>query len=141
MTRATLYLLDTNTCIHIMNHEPPQVRAKMVEVSNAGHTLGLSAVALHELLFGVRRSATSRQAENMKRLRRFAAALDIFDFDDPAAEEAAQLRSALTAAGTPIGPYDALIAGHALSLNAVLITNNVREFSRVPGLKYEDWTV
>ncbi len=121
-----------------MNRQPEKVTRKVEEVADAGHTLGISTVTLHELWFGVHNSG--RAAFNAKRLQDLVAALDVYPFDDPAAELSAELRAGLKAKGTPIGGFDTLIAGHALSLHAVLVTNNTREFGRVAGLKLEDWT-
>lgn len=71
----------------------------------------------------------------------FAARLEVLDYDSQAAEHSGQLRAELARAGTPIGPFDQLIAGHARARGLVLVTNNVREFQRVPGLRNEDWLV
>lgn len=139
MTRPQLHLLDTNTCIYIMNEEPQQVRDKMLHATMSGHVLGISSITLHELWLGVWRS--SRQATNSGRLSRFVSGLHVFPFDDAAAEISSEVRATLLGLGQPIGPYDMLIAGHTLSLSAVLVTNNTKEFSRVAGLKFEDWTV
>ncbi|MEF2280109.1 type II toxin-antitoxin system VapC family toxin [Deinococcus sp. YIM 134068] len=137
MSLPRLYLLDTNTCVFIMNEEPKQVRGRMVEVTEEGHTLAISSVTLHELWFGVWRS--SRQSTNAKRLGNFISGLHVFPFEDSAAEKAAEVRAGLASTGKPIGPYDQLIAGHAIALKAILVTNNLSEFRRIEGLKVEDW--
>lgn len=133
-----LYLLDTNICIFTMNRRPEQVGRRMGEVTAAGHRLGISSVTLHELWYGVRRSG--RPEHNAARLSALVGTLDVFDFGPDAAEAAAGIRAALAGNGSPIGPYDVLIAGHALSLGARVVTNNLGEFARVPGLPCEDWT-
>ncbi|WP_019588378.1 type II toxin-antitoxin system VapC family toxin [Deinococcus apachensis] len=138
MTSPLLYLLDTNICIFTMNRRPEQVGRRMGEVTAAGHRIGLSSVTLHELWYGVRRSG--RPEQNTARLSTLTQTLDVFDFGPDAAETAAGIRAALAGSGSPIGPYDVLIAGHALSLNARVVTNNLGEFGRVPGLRCEDWT-
>ncbi|EYB67263.1 hypothetical protein DEIPH_ctg046orf0069 [Deinococcus phoenicis] len=138
MTPPLLYLLDTNICIFTMNRRPEQVGRRMQEVTSAGHRLGISSVTLHELWYGVRRSG--RPDQNAARLSAFVGTLDVFDFGKDAAEAAAQIRAALASSGSPIGPYDVLIAGHAQSLNARVVTNNLGEFAHVPGLRCEDWT-
>ncbi|WP_102128113.1 PIN domain-containing protein [Deinococcus planocerae] len=94
MSRPRLYLLDTNICISIMNEDPRRVRARMAEVTEAGHSLGISSLSLHELWFGVWRS--SRQATNARRLTNFLADLYVFPFENSAAEKAAEVRASLT---------------------------------------------
>ena len=139
MTSAPLlFLLDTNTCVSIMNARPARVRGRMKTATDMGHALGISSITLHELQFGVHNSA--RPDENSERLSTFVAGLDVFAFGNAAAEQAAIHRAVLKRSGQPIGPYDLLIAGHALALNAVLVTNNTGEFGRVEGLNVEDWT-
>ncbi|WP_420594465.1 type II toxin-antitoxin system tRNA(fMet)-specific endonuclease VapC [Deinococcus sp.] len=133
----TLYLLDTNICIFVMNLRPAGVRERMEATTRAGHRLAISSITFHELHYGVQNSA--RPQENGERLNAFAAGLSILPFDQFAATQAAIQRRRLSKAGQPIGPYDLLIAGHALALGAVLATNNVGEFERVAGLNVEDW--
>ena len=135
---ANLYLLDTNICIFAMNHRPAVVLERLEHTLERGHLLGISSITLHELWYGVHRS--TRVAFNEARLEAFCATLDIYLFDEAAAEHAGECRATLMSAGTPIGPYDLLIAGHALALGAVLVTNNAAEFGRIRGLKLEDWT-
>lgn len=139
MTLPALYMLDTNICIFVMNERPPQVRARMAAVTATGQNLAISSVTLHELQYGIANSV--QQAQNQKRLNSFVAGLDVLDFGQAAAEVSADQRARLKNLGQPIGPYDLLIAGHALALNAVLITNNTREFGRVAGLNVEDWSL
>lgn len=138
MIRPKLFLLDTNTCIYIMNSEPQAVRERMAEATRAGNALGISSITRHELWFGVWRSA--RHATNAKRVTEFLDVIHTFPFGDSAAEASAEVWASLASTGQPIGHYDVLIAGHTLSLNAVLVTNNMGEFSRVAGLNSEDWT-
>lgn len=133
-----LYMLDTNICVFVMNDRPPRVRVRMKERTDHGHTLSISSVTFHELQCGVANSA--QVDENQHRLARFVAGLTVLDFGQSAAAHAADQRASLRRLGTPIGPYDVLIAGHALALDAVLVTNNTGEFGRVEGLSVEDWS-
>jgi tRNA(fMet)-specific endonuclease VapC len=100
--------------------------------------LGISSVTAAELFFGVARTGSQR---NLTALRRFLAALEIAAFDAAAAEISGSLRAWLALQGTPIGPYDTLIAAHAQAIGATLVSNNTREFERVPGLRVENWAV
>lgn len=129
------FLLDTNICIYCIKQKPRPVldRFRKLPVS----AVGVSAITVAELEFGVANS--SDPARNRAALLAFLAPLDIAAFDDRAAEEYGRVRAHLQSRGTPIGPLDTLIAGHALSLGVTLVTNNEREFSRVPGLNVENW--
>ena len=129
------YLLDTNTCIYIIKRSPPHVyeRFKRLRVGD----VGVSAITYCELQFGVANS--SRPAENQLALTEFLAPLDVLDFPSAAAIVFGEIRAHLQRVGTPIGNYDLLIAAHALHQGFTLITNNIAEFKRVPGLKVENW--
>lgn len=129
-----LYLLDTNICIYIINRRPPGVFDRF-----AGLQIGqvaISSITGVELSYGVEKSGSSR---NRQALDKFLAPLDVLPFDDAAMRRYGGLRSGLERQGTPIGAMDQLIAAHALALNAVLVTNNLREFECVPGLRLENW--
>jgi tRNA(fMet)-specific endonuclease VapC len=128
------FMLDTDICIHTINERPPSVLRAFREHESAG--LGISSVTAAELFFGVARTGSQR---NLDALRRFLSALEIAPFDAGAAEVSGSLRSWLTAHGTPNGPYDTLIAAHAHALGVTLVTNNQREFERVPGLQLANW--
>lgn len=130
------YMLDTDICIYVINARPPQVLEAFK--AHAAEGLGISAVTAAELFFGVARTGSER---NLQALRQFLAALEIAPFDDQAAEVFGSLRAWLTAQGTPIGPYDTQIAAHAQSLGLTLVSNNTREYARVPGLRVENWAV
>ena len=130
-----MFLLDTNACIRILNGSSPRLVARLRAHEPA--EIRLAAVVRAELLHGARRSA--RAAENLRLLARFFEPLVCLPFDDACAERYGQLRVELERAGTPIGPNDLLIAATALALDLVLVTHNVAEFSRVPGLRFEDW--
>lgn len=134
MTRAVRYLLDTNTCIYIINRQPPAVFERFKQLQ-AGQ-IAISSITGAELHFGV---AKSRSERNLRALEKFLAPLEVLSFDESAMLEYGRLRSHLEGAGTPIGALDTLIAAHALALDCVLVTNNLREFERVPKLRLENW--
>lgn len=127
-------LLDTNVCVDVLRGHP-KVLAQMEAVSPA--ECAISSVTVFELLSGVRRSA--RPEQERKKLEKFFAVVGVLPFDAKAATQAAGIRSVLEATGLKIGPYDLLIAGHALGAGCPLVTNNTREFSRVEGLELVDW--
>ncbi|WJI14235.1 type II toxin-antitoxin system VapC family toxin [Pseudoxanthomonas winnipegensis] len=129
-----LYLLDTNICIYIINRRPPGVFEHF-----AGLQIGqiaISSITGAELDYGVAKSGSQR---NRQALDKFLAPLDVLSFDEAAMRRYGALRSGLERQGTPIGAMDQLIAAHALALDAVLVSNNLREFERVPGLRLENW--
>jgi tRNA(fMet)-specific endonuclease VapC len=128
------YLLDTDICIYVINKRPERVLDRFLMHEAAG--LGVSSVTAAELLYGV---AKKRSERNLVALRRFLAPLEIAPFDFPAAEIYGGLRAWLASQGTPIGPHDTQIAATALALGITLVSNNTREYSRVPGLKLENW--
>ncbi|MEN5201478.1 tRNA(fMet)-specific endonuclease VapC [Pseudomonas wadenswilerensis] len=128
------YMLDTNICIFTLKNKPQVVR----EAFNRHHgQLCISTVTLMELIYGAEKSSAPER--NLSVVEGFAARLEVLNYDDRAATHSGQLRAELARAGTPIGPYDQMIAGHARSLGLLLVTNNMREFQRVPGLRVEDW--
>ena len=134
-----MVLLDTNAVIAILNNRPPAVRDRLRVALSTETAIGISSVVVYELWYGVARS--QRRSENAERLRVFLSGdIDVFAFDDEDAEKAGDLRAQLEAAGTPIGPYDLMIAAQAVRLGATLVTANVSEFARVSGLDWEDWT-
>lgn len=127
------YSLDTNAVIGLMNGEPPDLRAK-VRALTAGEAV-MSAVVLHELVWGAYKS--ERVERNLDRIRRLG--LPVVDFGDEDAHAAGQIRAQLNRKGTPIGPYDLLIAGQAWARGLTVVTRNIGEFRRVEGLKVEEW--
>jgi len=129
------WMLDTNACIAIIRRRPDGAIRKLRGKSIG--QVGISSVTLAELEFGVAKSSRPEQAHQA--LVEFLLPLELADFDSAAARRYGLLRSNLEAKGKPIGPLDTLIAAHALSLDAVLVTNNTREFKRVPGLVVDDW--
>jgi len=131
--------LDTNAAIALLNDRPPAVRARFDEARAAHTPLALSIVVYHELMYGA--AASERRRENEQKIALFVAAggLDIPPFEQADAKEAADIRAHLRRLGSPIGPYDVLIAGQARRAGATLVTTNGREFERVPGLTVADW--
>ncbi|GGG17735.1 ribonuclease VapC [Rhizobium wenxiniae] len=128
------FMLDTNICIFTIKNKPQQVR----DAFNRHHgQLCISSVSLMELIYGAERSANPEQ--NLVVVEGFAARLEVLPYDELAASHTGQLRAELALNGTPIGLYDQLIAGHARSRGLITVTNNRREFDRVPGLRVEDW--
>lgn len=130
-----MYLLDTNICIYIIKKKPPNVLRKFKTLKLGD--IGISSITVAELRYGVEKSKYG--ARNRRAVDQFLTPLAIADFDAEAAQLYGNIRAALEAKGTPIGPLDTLIAAHALSLGVTLVTNNIKEFSRVPGLKLENW--
>jgi tRNA(fMet)-specific endonuclease VapC len=133
------YLLDTNAVIALLKSRPAGVRAHFRRVASRGASISVSSVVLYELWYGVARS--ERRQENAERLRVFLSGnIAVTPFDEEDAVTAGELRAALETAGTPIGPYDLLIAAQAVRSGATLVTANTSEFARVPGLMWQDWT-
>lgn len=130
------YMLDTGICIYTINEKPPAVLRAFRAHEAAG--LGISSVTAAELFFGVARTGSQR---NLTALRQFLGTLQIAAFDTAAAEVCGSVRAWLAKQGTPIGPYDALIAAHAQAIGVTLVSNNTREFERVPGLRVENWAL
>lgn len=129
------FMLDTDSCIALIKRKPGPVLRRLTAL--APGEAGISAVTLAELRFGVAKSA--QREKNGQALDEFLLPLEIAEFDEPAAEVYGSVRAGLEKAGTPIGPLDALIGAHALSLGAALVTHNTREFRRIPGLSVVDW--
>ena len=130
------YLLDTDVCIYLINKRPSSVLEKL-HACQAGD-VGVSAVTVAELRYGA--SKSQRSGQNHEALDLFLAPFEMMAFDESAAIAYGEIRAQLEKAGDPIGPLDMLIAGQAKSLNVVLVTNNVREFKKVKGLKIEAWS-
>jgi tRNA(fMet)-specific endonuclease VapC len=128
-------MLDTDTCIAIIRRRPEATLRKLGGKSIG--QIGVSSITLAELTFGIARSTRPQQAGEA--LQEFLLPLEVASFDEAAAREYGPVRAATSQAGTPIGPLDTLIARHALSLDAILVTQNPREFRRVKGLRVEDW--
>jgi tRNA(fMet)-specific endonuclease VapC len=127
------YLLDSNAVIALLNDRDSPL-ANRVRLCKPGD-IGMSSIVMHELFYG---AFKSKRSENNIALID-ALRLEVLDFDKEDARQSGELRAALAAQGTPIGPYDTLIAGQAKARNMTLITHNTGEFERVPGLHIEDW--
>jgi tRNA(fMet)-specific endonuclease VapC len=132
--------LDTNAVIVVLNDRASPVRARIDAAIGAGLTFAISSVVLFELRYGVAKSA--RPERNARRIADFLAGpIEVLPFEPADADEAGEIRATLERAGTPIGPYDVLVAAQARRRDALLVTANTREFARVPRLKLEDWTM
>lgn len=129
-----MILLDTNICIYIINARPPEVLARF-QGFRLGE-IGISSIVAAELAYGIAKSGSTR---NRSALEMFLAPLEILPFDDKAFWAYGDLRADLERQGKSIGALDTMIAAHALSLDAILVTNNTREFARVSGLRVENW--
>ena len=129
------YMLDTNICIYLIKKRPASVLTKMYTHMNDG--LYISSITLAELQHGV--FASAAVAKNSMALNQLLSILRILDFDDHAAVAYGQIAADLKRKGTPIGPLDMLIAGHAVATGLTLVTHNTREFERVEGLTIQNW--
>lgn len=128
------YMLDTNIVIYTIKNKPQIVR----EAFKAHYgQICISTVTLMELIYGAEKSANPER--NLADIEGLAARLDVLEFDDNAAVHTGQIRAELAKLGKPIGPYDQMIAGHARSRGLIIVTNNVKEFKRVPGTRVENW--
>ncbi len=129
------YMLDTNICIYAIKHKPEKVFQQLQKHDPS--EICISAITYAELVHGVEKSAAVER--NRLALSLLLANIDILDFDVDAANDYGKIRAELEMKGTPIGPLDMMIAGHARSLGFTIVTNNVKEFSRVSHLKIENW--
>jgi len=128
------YMLDTNIAIYTLKNRPEKVRTAFKQHSGE---MCLSSVSLGELIYGAEKS--SRVEQNLGVIEGLAARITIEPFETQAAIHFGQLRAELARSGNLIGPYDMMIAGHARAMGLILVTNNRREFDRVPGLRIENW--
>jgi tRNA(fMet)-specific endonuclease VapC len=128
------YMLDTDTVIYTVKNRPQRVRKVFEQHSSQ---MGISTVTSRELIYGAEKS--SQAERNLADIAEMAARLEVLPFDTAAAAHFGQIRAELAKTGRPIGPYDQMIAGHARSLGLILVTNNVREFKRIPGLRIKNW--
>ena len=129
------YMLDTNICIYVIKHKPETVFRKLQTIHP--EDVCISSVTYAELVHGVEKSAAVEK--NRLALSMLLANMEILDFDVDAADCYGKIRAVLEKKGTPIGPLDMMIAAHAQSLGYTVVTNNVKEFSRVSALKIENW--
>ncbi|HJC31442.1 MAG TPA: type II toxin-antitoxin system VapC family toxin [Candidatus Anaerobutyricum faecale] len=130
------YMLDTNICIYAIKQKPPEVIRTFLK--HNPDDICVSSITYGELMYGVEKSRAVER--NRAAITLFLSTISILPFDSYASEEYGKVRAELERKGTPIGPMDMLIAGHARSEKLTLVTNNTREFFRVENLKVEDWT-
>lgn len=132
------YMLDTNICSFIMREQPEAVISRLEQAVLRNHRIVVSAITYAEMRFGaIGKKASPRHGQLVDA---FCARLDaVLSWDRAAVDATAEVKTVLAAAGTPIGPNDTAIAGHAIAAGVILVTNNTREFARVPGLILEDW--
>ena len=130
------YMLDTNICIYAIKHKPEEVFMRLQEHDPID--ICISSVTYAELVHGVEKSKAIEKIRVALAL--LLANIEIMNFDSLAAESYGKIRADLEKAGTPIGPLDMMIAGHAMALGYTVVTNNTKEFDRVKGLKLENWT-
>ena len=129
------YMLDTNICIYLIKHKPEKAFLELQKHDPS--EICISSVTYAELIHGVEKSAAVEK--NRLALSVLLANIEILDFDVKAANSYGRIRADLEKNGTPIGPLDMMIAGHAQSLGYTVVTNNVKEFARVKDLKLENW--
>lgn len=132
-----MYMLDTHTCIFVLKNKSDQRRHKFKAIKN----LGISAIVYAELCFGIENGDADLQEQRYNQLDLFTQKLFIDPWGEAAARHYGLIRACLKGLGLPIGGNDLFIAAHARSVNAVLVTNNTKEFSRVADLTIEDWTL
>jgi tRNA(fMet)-specific endonuclease VapC len=129
------WMLDTDTCIAVIKKNPQVL--KKLRGKSVGQ-VGISSITLGELSFGAEKSSRSKEAHEA--LADFLVALEVSGFDDASAMTYGRVRASLAQKGQPIGPLDTLIGSHALEIDVVLVSHNTLEFSRIEGLRLEDWT-
>jgi tRNA(fMet)-specific endonuclease VapC len=127
-------MLDTNICIYVIKSYPPKLREKF---NRLAEQLCISTVTLAELHYGAEKSL--RRLENLQAIEHFTARLDVLEFSSKAAAHYGQIHTELERAGKPVGAHDMLIAAHARAEGLIVVTNNTREFARMPGLRVENW--
>jgi tRNA(fMet)-specific endonuclease VapC len=130
-------LLDTNACVAAINSRPIAIRQRLLELSSERQFVAVSIITVFELHYGVAKSM--QIGRNSERLDKFLTSVRVLPFDADDARLAGDIRADLERHGRPIGPYDYLIAAQALRRNLTVVTANVREFSRVKGLRWENW--
>ena len=128
------YMLDTNICVYAIKNYPPELRERF---NRLAEQLCISSITLGELHYGAEKSA--RRLDNLQAIGNFTARLEVLAFSAKAAAHFGSLRAELERVGRPAGAYDTLIGAHARSEGLIVVTNNRREFDRMPGLRVEDW--
>ena len=135
---GALYMLDTDTCIFLMRRESQKLEAKVQSVPLQQQVM--SAVTFAELSYGIQASGAAKRKQNQATLDSLALHLAVFDWPQDAAKWYAEIRFDLKKRGAQLGAADLMIAAHARSLSAIVVTNNVKDFGRVKGLEVENWT-
>lgn len=130
-----LYMLDTNMCSYIIRDNPKGIFQKLKEVEKE-HTIALSSIVVSELLYGANKKGSVKL---IKVVNMFVEQFTIHDYNKASAQAYADTRTTLEKQGQVIGVHDMLIAAHALSLGATIVTNNTKEFERIKGLTIENW--
>jgi tRNA(fMet)-specific endonuclease VapC len=128
------YMLDTNICIYVIKNYPPQLREQF---NRLAEQLCMSSITLAELHYGAEKSA--RRLENLQAIAHFAARLEVLPFSPKAAAHFGQMRADVERSGKPVGAFDMLIGAHARAEGLIVVTNNAREFRRLPGVRVENW--
>ena len=128
------YMLDTAICIYVIKNYPPKLRERF---NRLAEQLCMSSITLAELLYGAEKSA--RRLENLQAVEQFSARLEVLAFSPKAAVHFGQIRADVERLGKPVGPLDMLIGAHARAEGLIIVTNNVREFWRLPGVRVENW--
>jgi tRNA(fMet)-specific endonuclease VapC len=128
------YMLDTNICIYVIKNRPTELRQQF---NRLAEQICISAITLAELYYGVEKS--SRRIQNLQAVEQFVARLEALPFSVEAAAHYGQVRAELERVGWPAGAHDMLIGAHARSAGLIVVTNNLREFERIPGLRTENW--
>jgi tRNA(fMet)-specific endonuclease VapC len=132
--------LDTNAVVTMLRDRRSAIRGRFDAALQRGGTFAIPSIVLFELYYGAAKS--TQRDSNLQRIAEFLLApIEVLPFGWEDAQEAGEIRATLAMAGTPIGPYDVLIAAQTRRRDAVLVTANAREFARVPGLKHENWAV
>ena len=131
------FLLDTNAVISLLGQKSEALIGRLLDCSEG--EIGVPAIVSHELYFGAYKS--QKVSFNLETIRLLLRDFVVLPFDEEDSRQAGEVRAELNKSGSPIGPYDVLIAGQARARDLILISNNVREFERVPDLRLEDWTV
>ncbi len=128
------YMLDTNICIYVIKNYPAELRERF---NRLAEQLCISSITLGELHYGAEKSA--RRLQNLQAIEHFTARLEVLAFAPKAAAHYGQISAELERAGTPCGPHDMQIGGHARSEGLIVVTNNMREFARMSGVRAENW--
>lgn len=128
------YMLDTNICIYVIKNYPPKLRERFNQLAEQ---LCMSSVTLAELHYGAEKS--TRRLENLQAIEQFCARLEVLAFPAKAAAHFGQIRADVERRGKPVGPLDMLIGAHARAEGLIVVTNNAREFGRLPGVRVENW--